>query len=426
MARAFLLFMLLFTFTGCSIWRSGSTMELVPSDDSRLLITHDRAYELEIRSVEQGHVYGVAERVWQVPPVEIRDLEKVDLSGKGLAAQLGWTPLPWKPGTVVDIDTKQIRYIRVYEPRTGRTLLLVVALGIPLAAIVGFAILAASVAPCGRPLRVRGKRCVTPIANLRTHEETPWFEPVELQPVPADARATLIEVWTQEAQAEHAAIAAFSKLALELIAHGAPPALIAGANKAAIQEVQHAKLCFALASAYSGEVLAPAPFPAALAHDTTSLERLARESLLDGCMREGLASIIARLGAETARDPVVARVLRIQAREEAQHAALAWDILDWCLERGGTELRRTLLAALREADMPRCDDLPEHGRASRAVVEPYFVDLREQAQFRLLHPTIEVSDTGRFWSAQRGETSTSGEHRVIVTGGRKPPSTVDA
>ena len=203
-----------------------------------------------------------------------------------------------------------------------------------------------------------------------------WSEPLALRPVPEGVRRDLERIWTTEARAEHASIAAFSKVALELLALGAPPALVAGCQRAALQEVRHAQLCFAVASAYAGRPLAPGPLPEALSGDAPDLARLARESLLDGCVGEGLTAETARLGAESARDPEVARVLRVLGRDEAGHAALAWAIVEWAVERGGEALRRALVDALRRAAPPGLAELPEHGRIGGSTLTLLFETLR--------------------------------------------------
>jgi len=70
--------------------------------------------------------------------------------------------------------------------------------------------------------------------------------------------------------------------------------------------------------------------------------------------------------------------------EEAQHALLGWDVVEWSLQRHGEPLRRELLAALDEVRLPRCDDLPEHGRVGRALVQPRFDALKKLTRERLL------------------------------------------
>ena len=376
--------------SACGSWRGAAYGELGhPTDASEhqhaLVVVPSRAFEVDDVHVEGGRLRGAVRHVWRIAHAlddrAAAALIDDDRDPDELAAALGWTLEPDDSPPWLDLDPARVRVARVYEGHPGRALAVGAVVTTSTAGAIGviaFIILAASVS-CGRPLRVRGRRCITPIVAA----DAGWYEPVVLGPVPDAVRATLVEIWTEEARAEHAAIAAFSKLALELIALGAPPALIARANRAAIQEVHHARLCFALASGYAGRALGPAPFPQALAGDRVDLTRVARESLLDGCLREGIAAEIARLGADHARDPEVVRVMRIQAREEAQHAALAWAIVDWCLGRGGDELRRELVSAIDEARVPRCDDLPAHGRVGYDVVTPYFDRLRASTRERL-------------------------------------------
>ncbi len=206
---------------------------------------------------------------------------------------------------------------------------------------------------------------------------------MRLQPVTDEERTRLAQIWTDDARAEHAAVAAFSKLALQLLALRAPPDLVARVSFAAVQQVDHARLCFAIASAYGGTPLGPAPLPEAVHWDDTDLDRIAHESLLDGCIGEGVAAEMARLGAQSARDPEVARVLRILASDEAAHAELAWSIVEWCVARGGETLCNRLRRALDDANMPRCHELPEHGHVGARALEHAFGRLRANMRERL-------------------------------------------
>lgn len=365
----------------CAGWRtSGGRDDLrqVGKERRVLVVTDQRAMEVDIAAVDERQLSGRCVRAWRVPAGAVK-LDQTDDSPSTIARRNGWTPDFQRGGSAVVVPLSTIRYASVFEPRTGRMVAL--AVGVPLGVGGTFGLVylfSLMFVACGRPLRVRGRRVITPVCK-----GTEWGEALPIQPVPDEVRKTLVDIWTQEAQAEHAAVAAFSKLSLELLALGAPPDLVTRANRAAIQEVEHARLCFALASAYRGEPLAPAPLPEALEGDTVCLERLARESLLDGCIREGIAAVIARLGAERAIDPEVVRVMRVQAKEESLHAALGWSIVEWCLEQGGEEMRAMLLRTLRKSELPRCDDLPEHGRVGRAMVKPHFDALVANARERI-------------------------------------------
>ena len=364
----------------CSRWEPAKPSEVAQSKEwpsHVLVVTSDRAYELTDVIGDDTRVHGTPVHGWRISSVALDGHVLDDLEPAQLAQLFGWQPLTAPPQ--VELETSTIRAMRVYSEQRGASA--AVGVGGVLGSVAFALFIAISTIPaasCGRPLRVRGKHHITPLAT-----GTAWIEPLSVAAVEESARGALIEIWTEEAQAEHAAVAAFSKLSLELLAVGAPPDLVERANRAAMQEVRHARLCFGLASAYTGRQLAPAPLPEALAGDTPDLDRLARESLVDGCLREGLAAEIARIGATTARDPVVVEVLQIQAEEEAQHAELGWAIVEWCLAQRGEPLRAMLVRSIGDMKLPRGDDLPEHGRVPRRVIAELLADLREQTRQRL-------------------------------------------
>jgi hypothetical protein len=131
--------------------------------------------------------------------------------------------------------------------------------------------------------------------------------------------------------------------------------LVARARSAAREEVRHARLCFTLASAYAGSELDPGPLPPnSFARPCPSLEALAIESLHDGCVAEGVAAAQARAAGRRARDPAVRAALRIIARDEAGHAALAWSIVTHCLRRDDG-VRRALARELEGLERQRVE-----------------------------------------------------------------------
>ena len=148
----------------------------------------------------------------------------------------------------------------------------------------------------------------------------------------ASLRAHLAREWAGVARAEHASVASFARFTLDLLALGAPPALLAAAARAQADEVVHAQLAFALAAAYAGAPVAPGrlavgggtaaePDPAAVA------AALARE----GCVGETVAAALATVALREAHVPAVRRALRRIAADEARHAALAWRAARWLL-----------------------------------------------------------------------------------------------
>jgi len=166
-------------------------------------------------------------------------------------------------------------------------------------------------------------------------------------------RAALAAHWQRAGLMEHASIAAFARFTLHLLALGAPPSLVAQSNGALGDEMAHAEFAFAIAiaSAYAGAPVGPGPLAIDGALDgfgqVAFLETLVRE----GCIGETLAALEAREGEERAVEPVLRRVLGIIARDEFNHAALAWRTLAWLLDTGRVgrvQARTTIDRALQE------------------------------------------------------------------------------
>lgn len=159
----------------------------------------------------------------------------------------------------------------------------------------------------------------------------------------AALRQALAEKWARDGQAEHSSIAGFHRFALELMAHGAPPELIERAQLAAMQETEHARLCFALASAYAGAPLGPGPLPIGRsASIAESLVALAVATAEEGAIGEALAAHGAAVALMRASDPAVRHVLSRVVKEEGAHAELAWATLRWAVEQGGEPVREAL------------------------------------------------------------------------------------
>jgi hypothetical protein len=211
----------------------------------------------------------------------------------------------------------------------------------------------------GRQLRRRG-RVLLPA--LRANEE--WTgRAITLDA--SEAPAGLADQWRENGRTEHASVAAFARLTLDLMGLGAPPELVAAANQDALDEIRHAEMCFGLATAIDGRHVSPAPFPEAQRVATLSrarplaLARLAVSSLVDGALHEGVsARIIARL-AQRATPPAVRDMLKSIAADEGRHSAHGWEVVGWCLEQGGRGVGEALLGALRALPSEMRTALPD-------------------------------------------------------------------
>ena len=171
-----------------------------------------------------------------------------------------------------------------------------------------------------------------------------------------ETRALLADAWLGDALAEHASIASFARATLELMAVGAPAALVASCQRAALDEVRHAEHCFDLARFYGGVALEPGPL-AVLAPRATDFARLARDTFVEGCVGETLSALCATRAAaramrepnresddgigDGAREPKADRdaacTWRLLAHDEAEHAAFAWRTIAWILRQNDAD-----------------------------------------------------------------------------------------
>ena len=202
----------------------------------------------------------------------------------------------------------------------------------------------------GRPLRRNDARA--PLAGAQ------WI--ASLRERSSEDRAA--RVWAERACLEWASVPAFCELARQLEVSGAPAGLIARARDAAADELRHAAI-----SAQAAAGLAAAPTLAldppvsserSVASGRAAIVRLAVESFLDGCIGEGTAAAVAAREAELARDDI-ARLQRTIACDEARHAELAWDILEWTVAVEPEATRAALTGVGATSAEDGRDDAPD-------------------------------------------------------------------
>ena len=211
----------------------------------------------------------------------------------------------------------------------------------------------------GRQLRRGGRVLLPPVRSGKD-----WAKGATRFEISRPAPAGLADQWRANGRTEHASVAAFARLSLDLMALGAPPELLADANLDALDEIRHTEACFALAAALDGQSQSPGAFPEAQHVSTLpsgrsrALAHLAITSLVDGALHEGVsARVIARL-ARRCEDPSIARMLRQLAADEGRHAAHGWDVVEWCLEQGGSEVAHALSGAIRMLPKQMHSSLP--------------------------------------------------------------------
>ncbi len=196
----------------------------------------------------------------------------------------------------------------------------------------------------GRPLRA-GQKSVGATIGPCGHR---WAEGPRPQLTGLDepTRQALGRMWLHDAQKEHGSVPAFAQLTWQLAQLGAPPELLARSNRAALEEIEHTRRCFALTEAYLGRTFGVGPIdevPAQLLFATRGWLRSRRSARLrlaidvacstleDGCLIEDLNADFAERAHALALDPAAEALTATIAAEERDHAALAWDILRFCV-----------------------------------------------------------------------------------------------
>lgn len=170
----------------------------------------------------------------------------------------------------------------------------------------------------------------------------------------AGQREALAAAWIRDGLYEHASIASFARFGAELLALGAPARLVAASSAAARDEVRHAQLCFGLAARFAAAPPRPAglPLPTQLTQRNGDPAATALAVFEDGCLNESVAACMAADAAEACRDPATRATLEEIARDEAEHARLAWATLRWLLDGYGEAVAGPLRRRVAQLRVP--------------------------------------------------------------------------
>jgi hypothetical protein len=174
--------------------------------------------------------------------------------------------------------------------------------------------------------------------------------------------AGVAEYLAEAAHLEAAAVVAFEQMATLLRAAGAPTRFVDAALDARADEIRHARSMGALARAYGAQPVEPTlNDPGEL-----TLEALALDNAVEGCVRETYAALRAMWQAEHASDPRIRAALAVIAREESRHAELSWALDAWLHERLDATARARVADARRRALCELREEL--HGTPHHEVV----------------------------------------------------------
>lgn len=222
---------------------------------------------------------------------------------------------------------------------------------------------------CGRPMTVDGQA-----RQASATQRTDWLAGASASESVTNPslRKALCDAWLADALLEHASIASFARFTLQLLGLGAPAELVEASQQASLDEVRHARDCFALASRHTTTPLGPTQLPLHGALAECTLEQAVTATIIEGCIGETIASAMADAQHARARDPQARATLARIADDEARHAELAWRFLRWALHVGGepiaTLVRQSFAERIAEAhqrlDQTRATTLFEHDVAT--------------------------------------------------------------
>ncbi len=147
------------------------------------------------------------------------------------------------------------------------------------------------------------------------------------------------------AHLEAASVHAFRILRRELLSFGAPKNLLSAARRAERDEVRHTRITGRIARAHG----AKPPKVRVQRGAARSLEAVATENAVEGCVRETFGALVAMWQAERATDSDVASAMKAIAVDETKHAELAWSVAAWADEKLDAKSRKRVNAAKNKA-----------------------------------------------------------------------------
>jgi hypothetical protein len=149
----------------------------------------------------------------------------------------------------------------------------------------------------------------------------------------------------EAAHLEAAAVIAFEQLANSLWLFGAPDSLLRRVAIAKADEARHADMMRGLAVAHG---ITPKAVDVVVERAHT-LESLAIDNVIEGCVRETYAALRAMWQSTHATEQKIRAALSVIAKEEASHAELSWAVADWLETKLEPPARQRVRAARDQA-----------------------------------------------------------------------------
>lgn len=199
----------------------------------------------------------------------------------------------------------------------------------------------------GRPFLIDGAPRVAPLTGPGPRAGATG----DADGLSAIERRALAAHWERTAQLEHASVAAFARLAGQLMALGAPAELLAACLQAGSDEAHHTRLALELARRHGSLAPGFGPLDVEDAHEGANPAAMLVAAVIEGCVGETLAAAEARLAADRARDPWARSVLECIAQDELRHAAFSFRLVAFLRERVGPSAAHLIEHALGRVDL---------------------------------------------------------------------------
>ena len=104
-------------------------------------------------------------------------------------------------------------------------------------------------------------------------------------------------------------------------------------QEASLDEIKHAKMCYGIASAFLGAGTGPGSLDVTDSLEKMDIEEIVQSVIVEGCIGETLSAIEAHFAAHYAQDGAVKEALEEIAVDETRHGQLAWDTIEWILQK---------------------------------------------------------------------------------------------
>jgi hypothetical protein len=182
----------------------------------------------------------------------------------------------------------------------------------------------------GRPFVVNGER-----RRADVERESVWESPLSpnLDGLDASQRQHLGELWAAMGREEHAGVGSFARFVLQLLSLGASADLVQAATQAMRDEIDHAQLCFGVASAALGRSVGVGALDIDGCLDGGSDPwAILEATIVEGCVGETSSAAIAAEARRRCTEGSIAAVLDKIVADESSHADLAWQFSAWMLE----------------------------------------------------------------------------------------------